>query len=333
MDIYANHQPEIDAAWDAIEARIDSLPHSLATTGRRFLESVRVEGKGHRIYFSSAISPPLLYVPLWLRNRFQREGHWPAEAQPDASRRLLLVGMWGYFYIRMQDDIIDGSDSADAEYSLFGNVCIAEMFAHLHALTGTPSFWSAFASAWADFTRFTLEERRQVRGSDAYPADLFTAQAQKVAFARIPALAACAIAGRLDLESVVNDLIHHLGIAYGLVNDVLGWPRDLRSRQCTYLLSRAGLKLSDFANSADELHNIEERLRHSLYDDGLLCATLAEAADWQHRAAILGNHLGLAEMPAYTAERIRWLEDQRHRIQIIQLKRALEGRSNVHQSS
>jgi len=142
MDIYAAHQPEINAAWDAVEARIDSLPPSLAAVGRRFLESVCIEGSGHRIYFSSAISPPLLYVPLWLRDQFRREGLWPGEARPDPAGRILLAGMWGYFYIRIQDDIIDGSDSADAEFSLFGNTCIAEMFAHLHAATaGAPSFW------------------------------------------------------------------------------------------------------------------------------------------------------------------------------------------------
>ena len=57
---YQSHQPTLDAAWIILEERLSSL---------------------HRGYFSSRLAPPLVFLPLGLRERFRREQ--PASAPSD----------------------------------------------------------------------------------------------------------------------------------------------------------------------------------------------------------------------------------------------------------
>jgi hypothetical protein len=332
MDVYASLQPELDAAWEAIEQRVGAWPDAVAGLGRRFLSFIDDAGAGHRSYFSSALSPPLLYIPLWLRERFRREGAWapPADALIPG---ILAAAMWGYFYIRIQDNQIDDPEHTDPELLLFGNLCIEQLHRLLHAaFNGSPEFWAAFDRAWIEFTRFTLQERRQLMSDLPYSRELFEAHATKVAFARVPALAVCSLAGRMDLEPCVTELVHRLGIAYGLVNDMIGWPRDLRAGHRTYLLARAGVSHRDIRTDREqtpmscgegEARPVVDELRRRLYDAGLLRAVLDEAAHWQERAQAVARDLGLVEFEQYTRERLRWLRSQEAHLQWIQLQRAL----------
>ncbi|MRG91697.1 hypothetical protein [Polyangium spumosum] len=334
---YLAKQAMIDAAWDLCERRFEALPAPLDEIGARFLRSVGEGTPSHRAYFSGPLAPPLLYMPLWLADRLTAEGALPARAQ--ASIAPILAGtMQGYFYVRIQDDLLDDPARADHELLLLGNACVAGMvLAYTEALgPRAPAFFQAFDRAFLAFSRLTLAEQRVVRSDDPYPEALFEEHAGKVAFARAPLLAVAALADALHLEPSITTLIDHLGVAYGLANDVLGWPRDLRAGHRTYLLATAGLTradldriaaLSDEHARAEAHEALAERLRGTLYEGMLLRRTLERAIAEQGRAAESARALGLPGFEAYTADRLAWLGALDREILAMSLKRALGGRS------
>ncbi len=250
---YLAKQAEIDAAWELCERRFDALPSPLDALATRFLRSITQGTPSHRGYFSGPLAPPLLYMPLWLSDRLDAEGAFPPHAR--ASIVPILAGtMQGYFYVRIQDDLLDEPSRADPEMLLFGNACFAGMVLAFTDALGprAPAFFQAFDRAFAAFSRLTLAEQRAVRGADPYPEALFEEHADKVAFARVPLLAVAALAGAAHLEDSIRTLVSRLGIAYGLANDALGWPRDLRAGHRTHMLALAGLERADLDHLATQ---------------------------------------------------------------------------------
>ena len=318
--VYEESRAEVEAAWALVEAHIGALPPALAALGRRHLAAIGRGEPTHRGYFSGPLAPPLLYLPLWLAARFRREGR--AAGDDPALHRILAAAMLGYFYIRIQDDVIDGARDADRALALYGNAALGEMLAQLRAAVGdAPDFWDAARRAWLDFSARTAEEHAQLRSDAPYPEALFVAHADKVAFARVPALAACALAGRMNLAGDVAALVHRLGVATGLVNDAIGWPRDLKTGQRTYLLARAGISQAQLAAPTDA---VEEAARAALYDRSLLHDLLAEArAAWRKAGQFGAAIMGLPELRRLADERVHWLDGHDEQIALVRLQRAL----------
>lgn len=313
----------INAAWDIIECRLAELPPALAALGQRFFDKVSEPDSGYRSYFSRPRSAPLLHIPFWLYLRLKREGALGEASAERALYTILAATMWGYIFIRIQDDLLDDPQCAELDLSLFGNVCCAEMYRlYRSALPEAEDFWRGFDRAWLTFSAATLEERAQVLSDQPYPRTLFENHARKVAFAQIPALAVAALAGQNQWEALIVELIDRLGVAFGLINDVMGWPRDLRSGQRTYLLAEAGWSHGSTAGSIEE---IEAQLRKVLYDQGLLRAFLDEAVAWFRRAEQSARALGLVEFDAYLQQLLAYLEEQKRPIALITLQRLLVG--------
>jgi len=336
---YLAKQPEIDAAWQLCEHRLACLPAPLDELGARFLRSIADSVVAHRAYFSIPIAPPLLYMPLWLSDTLGSRGELPSNAEPTLP--WILAGtIFGYFYIRIQDDTIDEPARADPELLLFGNTCFTSMVVmYRDALEALAEpFFQAFDRAFLDFSRHTLAEQRAVRSADPYPTTLFEEHADKVAFARTPLLAVATLARRLDLEEPIAELVHRLGIAYGLANDLLGWPRDLRAGHRTHLLAEAGLErraldeiaaLPDGPTKDAARDALAEQLRHALYEGGRLHDTARRAIEAHHHAAAAAQTLGLLGFEAFTSERVAWLEALDREVLTLTLRRVLAAPRSV----
>ncbi len=322
MHCYEAFQPTIDSAWELMEGRLATLPPRLHALALRFLAHISTGERGHRGYFSSRLAPPLVFLPLWLRERFQREA--PASAPShEVTVRVVAAAMWGYLSIRIQDDLLDEAHP-DRSRTLLGNVCGLEMTRLLEATVGDSAvFRSAFERAWLDFTEWTLAEHEQLLSDAPYPDELFQQHARKVAFARVPALALCVLAGRPELEPAIEMLIDQLGVAYGLTNDVVGWQRDLANGHRTFLLARAGFSREQPPESA------RRQVREALYGRGLLAATLEASASWQRRAAQTAEGLGLVEFSDYTRERLAMLDELTREASLLQLRWVL-AREEAH---
>lgn len=315
---YQAQQPTLDAAWELLERRFAALPSPLDALARRFLARISEGDKGHRGYFSSRLAPPLVFLPLWLRERFRREQS-ASVLSDEVTVRLVAAAMWGYLYIRIQDDLLDEAHP-DRSHTLLGNVCGLEMARLLESLVGgLAAFRAAFERAWLDFTRWTLAEHEQLLSDAPYDDASFEHHARKVAFARVPALALCALAGHSELEPTVETLVDQLGVAYGLTNDVVGWRRDLSNGHRTYLLARAGFLRGEPVESA------RRTVREALYGRGLLVETLEASAGWQRRAAASAESLGLVEFADYTRERLELLDELTREAKMFQLRWVLAG--------
>ncbi len=318
MQSYEAFQPTIDSAWKLLEERLSTLPPPLETLARRFLARISDGERGHRGYFSSRLAPPLVFLPLWLRERFRRE-HPSSVPSDEVTVRLVASAMWGYLYIRIQDDLLD-EVHPDRAQTLLGNVCGWELARLLETLTGdSTAFRAAFERAWFDFTRWTLAEHEQLLSNAPYSDEQFEQHARKVAFARVPALALCVLAGRTELEPLVERLIDQLGVAYGLTNDVVGWQRDLSNGHRTFLLARAGF------TRGEPLESARGKVREALYGRGLLSATLEDSATWQRRAAQTAEALGLVEFSDYTRERLALLDELAREASLVRLRWVLAG--------
>lgn len=330
---YLEKQNDIDAAWEVCERRWASLAPPLVDVANHFLKTVAGSSSTHRHYFSNPLAPPLLYLPIWLFDSFVRRGLLVAEQRPSLIQ-ILAATMHGYIYVRTQDDVLDEPDRSNREFLLLGNVCCAAMTRMYAEGLGSNvlPFWAEYDRAMVDFSNMTLAERHAVLRDDPYENEQFTRHADKVAFARIPMLAVATLASRLDLAPVITTLVHQLGIAYGLANDVIGWPRDVRAGQRTYLLARAGVQRADLLTSrgsaadaqalapADEL---AEKLREKLYEGRLLHDTIGEAIAMHDRARETATTLDLDGFEAFHADRIAWLTRLDTQISALTLTRIL----------
>jgi hypothetical protein len=313
MHSYEAFQPTIHSAWEILEGRLAALPPPLDALAHRWLARISDAEKGHRGYFSSQLAPPLVFLPLWLRERFRREQ--PAVGPSDeVTVRLVAATMWGYLYIRIQDDLLDEASPERAQ-TLLGNVCGLELVRLLEAsVGGSVAFRSAFERAWLDFSRWTLAEHEQLLSNTPYRVEHFEQHARKVAFARVPLLALCGLAGRPELEPDVEALIEQLGVAYGLTNDVVGWQKDLSNGHRTFLLARAGF------THGEPLEDARRKVREALYGDGLLVETLDASAMWQRRAAQSAEALGLEEFADYTRERLEFIDKLAYEASVFRLR-------------
>jgi hypothetical protein len=321
MESYSAGRAEVDAAWDRIDGRLAELPPALARLGRGFLSSLAGAGGSSRDYFSNQWATPLVHLPLWMREALRRQGRWPRTLEADeAVRSILTATMWGYFYIRIQDDLIDerGLSPLAGAHALLGNICVHEMHRLYGPIAaGTPAFAAAFERAWIEFTECTLREREQLLLDEPYSAEQFEAHAAKVAFARVPLLAVCALAGVMEeREAAVRVLVHRLGIAYGFLNDIRGWERDAANGHRTYLLARAG-----WLHGAEDPATLESRL----HEGQVLYGSFSEARAWYDRAAEAARELGLGEeFELFTQERSRWIDERQTQLFSVALALALK---------
>jgi hypothetical protein len=324
-EIDVDHRPELDRAWELIERRVDELPPSVAALAWRFL-GTRRPGGSYRDYFSDIqASAPLVYLPLWMREALRRAGQWPEGVAASSSvTGLIAATMWGYFYIRIQDDALDEpADERTREALLFGNVCVHEMARGFMASAhGTPGFHAVFERSWMETTRCTLEERTQLLSDEPYPRERFEAHTGKVAFAEVPLAAVCLRANQGALQPAFSELLRALGVAYGLLNDLRGFARDVRNGHRTYLLARAGWSRSTSPASSEGL--VPEALRGRLYEGGLLREFLGEARVELKAAARVAHELGFG--PEYARFRVRqerWLADVEQQLLSLSLLRAI----------
>lgn len=335
---YVNNQLYIDAAWSLCEDRWSRLRQPISQLAQRFLSRVAEGGSSHRAYFSNPLAPPLLYMPQWLFESLYPD----KQAQIQLAPRLvdILAGtLLGYIGIRIQDDILDERGGADPQMLLFGNTCFSGMVAFYSQALEKPgsSFWSIFDRDFVDFSCFTLAERETILQGETYLQETFDQHAEKVAFARTPLLAVASLAERLDLDPLIRTLIHQLGIAYGLVNDVVGWPRDLRAGQRTWLLASAGLsqhaldhamEIPEALAQGNAFMVLEEQLRPVLYEKQILRRAVDRSIEVQQQAADTAQALGLAGFSGYTQDRIAWLKMLQHQISLVTLSRVLRGETS-----
>lgn len=334
---YLKQQAILDEAWEICERRLADLGIPLAELANLFFRNVSGSSGTYRSYFSNPLAPPLLYMPIWLFDSFVDQRILGLDERP-ALVEILVGTMLGYFCIRTQDDVLDEPEHANHDLLLLGNACCSGMiraYGHVLGQQGN-TFWPVYDRAMVEFSSMTLAERRAVWSDDSYEFERFEQHADKVAFARIPLLVLTCLAGRMHLEEPLRRLIHQLGVAYGITNDVIGWPRDVRNGHRTWLLANAGFSRREWDSLRSQPKGAEfdaayallvERLRRELYENRLIRNALARAIQEHRQALETARHLSLRGFGEFTAERIAWLEQLDRQTSLITLQRTLVAKA------
>jgi hypothetical protein len=297
MRIYARDAARVDRAWERIEARMAGLPGAMRELWEEYRRSAKL---ADRQFFSVPGAAPLLFLPGWL-NR----------ASEPALDAIVEGTALAYWYVRIQDNVIDEPQGrGHPPLLLLSNAFLWDALDAWRTTVPAGPAWERAREAWLRFSDGTEAERRAVNDRGPYTDDAFVAHAGKVALAEVPIYMAMAAADDWRGADEVPALVHRLGVAYGLVNDVMGWERDLESRARTYLLARA----------AEEVGSDDEAaVRSALLRSDLLERFVARAGT-EHRAALeIAGRIGMPRFAEYTEERIGDLRVLAGKIALVRL--------------
>ena len=312
MKCYRRSDARLEKILDGIFEQVRRAPPALRALGREWMATL---GPDPRHYGSAEDAPPLLHLPLWLvEGRSLRVPKRRLDTILEATALL-------YFYTRIQDNVVDEPLTRGATPQLLlGNLFFMEAWDRLRTLPLSHRFWAWTKAAWRIFSEETEAERRQLQARTPYTPARFRRHARKVSLARIPLYAV------MDQESpahkhAIDRLIDRLGVAYGLVNDVLGVERDLGAGMRTYLIAtvEGGLPAR---RRRDPVAVRRELLKQPYLED-----FLDRAIRLHRRILPLGESMGIAHLRDYTDERIDRLQHHRALALGLRLRFALAGKA------
>ncbi len=307
MRCYQQNQDLIDIVWQRIQRRWRGYPAGMRGLAR---ELVATLGKKPQEFFSGPDAAPLLHFPIWLAGRSLQK------SLPD----LLEATALAYFYVRIQDNVIDEpATRGKPPLLLLGNVLLADAMDLLACFAPSRAFWAHAKAAWMLFSEETECERQQIATVGTYSVAAYRRHSRKVALARIPLYAVLARTkpSRQVIFRQVDQLMDCMGEAYGLVNDVLGRSRDLASGANTHLLATARAILPR-SRQCDP-----KAVERVLIAQPLFESFFARAIEIHRRALPFGEALGIRAMRPFTEERIARIEHHTRQMTTLRLAAAL----------
>lgn len=248
-------EKEVEGIIDHIDDWISSLPPSLLHLARRYQE----EGFPYRSAFlKNSLAFPGLHLPFWLAQKYMRLG----KASQDLlwiSQASVRAALFGYLYIRIQDDVYDHKEGYDPVFLLLANETIQECIEiYRNLFPGKAKFWSYYRKIWRDFSEATAWEIENFRGSlRIFEETVLPLVGQKLSFAKIPVLAVALKAGHAKDIHILFKIVDLLSTSSQLLNDFGSLERDLKTSHFTYPLSQS-LRAEDV--------NLKENLGETMFE-------------------------------------------------------------------
>lgn len=241
-------------------------------------------------YFTHADAFPMLLLPWWLEGCIRGE---PAEA---FHADVVYSTMTGYYFVRMIDDLMDRDRVPRPEAVpalIFFHTEFHRTY-HRHFAQGHP-FWDALNAA----SLTSAETASKDAGLAGVSREQFIEiSARKIAGARIPIAAVCHRYDRQELIGQWYAFVDLLGRWHQMLNDILGWNRDLAHGRRTYFLTEAQARAGDGGSVAEWV-----------IADGLDWG-LAELDAWMGPLLAAGAELDSTPVVAYLEDRRRSLVDK-----------------------
>jgi hypothetical protein len=148
----------------------------------------------------------------------------------------------GYYFVRITDDLMDGEAVPPHIVPLL--IVLHSEFEQTYQRyfpVGHP-FWDALARAEYQAAETASKDAIQARITREH---FLATSARKVAGAKIPLAAVCHRYDRPDLVAPWSAFVDLLGRWHQMLNDMLGWSRDLQRGTATYFLSEAAARGSE----------------------------------------------------------------------------------------
>lgn len=188
-------------------------------------------------YYGSPESYPLLRAPLWLDEMYVRDGRLSPKAR--FGEAVARASLYGYLYIRIQDNVMDEPELFSGDYLLLGNEYVREFFGIYHTLfRPDSSFWGYFRRYWLATTNNTLWERQVCGGKlRAFGDDDLTKVGGKLEGGKISMAAMCILAGREEDIKRFEPVFDNLNISSQLHNDAVSFVKDLKHEYFTCVIA------------------------------------------------------------------------------------------------
>jgi hypothetical protein len=229
---------KLSAVARSYDVLASSLPEPLRGQARALAKALAPEHSSLVEYYGAQESYPLLRFPLWLEEKYVDEKL--ISPREGFGVKVATATLFGYLYIRIQDNVLDEPDLFDSAYLLVGNELIREFFTIYHTLFPAETrFWDYLREYWRATTNNTLWEWLACNGrlQDFDLGDLAKV-AGKLDGSKVSIAAVCMKAGREKDISRYADVMDDLNVASQLHNDVVSFVKDLKHRYFTSVISK-----------------------------------------------------------------------------------------------
>jgi len=279
---------KLNAVARSYDILVSSLPEPLRSHAKTLVKALAPEHTSLVDYYGAREAYPLLRFPLWLEEKYVSEGL--ISPRDGIGVKVATATLFGYLYIRIQDNVLDEPEMFDTSYLLVGNELVAEFFAAYHSLFESGHrFWDYLRQFWRSTSNNTLWEWLTCndRLREFGPSDMAKVGG-KLDGAKISIAAVCLKAGKEPDIPRYCEVMDDLNIASQLHNDVVSFVKDLRHRYYTSVISKT--VNTDKGNGKDIFHSASlGALVGSELEDSL-------NASISHNETALGR-LGEGELP------------------------------------
>ncbi len=218
-------------------AFVKSLPEPLRGQAKALAKAL-APGSGSLVEHYGAVEAyPLLRFPLWLEEKYI--GDKLFSESDGYGLDAVCASLYGYLYIRIQDNVIDEPELFNKDFLLLGNEYVREFFSAYHMLfpPGSP-FWGYLRRYWLATANNTLWERQECGGKIRVFGDEDLARVGgKLEGGKISMAALCILAGREVDIARYGPVMDNLNIASQLHNDAVSFVKDLRHDYFTCIIA------------------------------------------------------------------------------------------------
>jgi len=220
-----------DAAVRLI-ARLKGNAPVLGENADRWMRAL-AGGASPERYFLHPRAFPAVLLPWFLETAIRRN---PSRS---FQRDVVYSTVAGYYFVRLTDDLMDGEPVAPPVVPLL-IVLHAEFEQTYHRyFPAGHAFWDVLRRSSYQAAETASRDAGQRRITREH---FLASSARKVAGAKIPIAAVCNRYDRSDLVAPWSAFVDVLGRWHQMLNDMLGWSRDLRRETPTYFLTEAAAR-------------------------------------------------------------------------------------------
>jgi len=283
--------PEIDAVVDRMGADLGASSPFLANQVLRWIRRISPGGRPSA-HFLDVRMFPILRLPEFVVESLS--------VTPDTGfhRALISSTVYGYYYIRLIDDVVDGDRDLVLERRILpiaGYFLSEFQRGYQEYFPVEDEFWRAFRRLWTASAASSAEDAMQ-RSVDS--AEFERVSSRKFSAAGIPVAATCLHYGRANLVPAWLDLVDGLGRWSQMVDDILDWHRDRGVDAATYFLTEG-----------ERQRRGEESLEEWILREGCDWG-FALLNEWMERLQQSAVQLGSPGLMEYLAARKAWAAEQ-----------------------
>lgn len=226
----------LEAVSKKYDAFITGLPEPMKALAESLSLAVAHGCKNPVQYYGAEESYPLLRYPLWLEDKYVSEGL--LTGKEGYGIEVAAASLFGYLYIRVQDNVLDEPELFNPSYLLLGNELVREFFQTYHRLFPPDSrFWGHFQQYWLGTSNNTLLERLERGGRiKDFTSDDLNKAGGKLDGAKISMAAMCILAGRDDDMVRYGESFDRINVASQLHNDAVSFIKDLKHDYFTCII-------------------------------------------------------------------------------------------------